>query len=82
MKITASQNFIGKDTPQFKSQDGFVEYEFNEIVIKHNPASFAGIRLEQSETDKNGKRIQNKINLSHTQTKKLKKILRDLYPRD
>jgi hypothetical protein len=82
MKVTASQTFIGKDTTQFKSQDGFAEYEFNEIVIKHNPASFAGIRFEQGETDKNGKRIQTKINLSHTQAKKLKKILRDLYPRD
>ncbi len=82
MKSTQSQTFIGKDNTQYKSPDGFVEYEFNEVVVKHNPASFAGIRLEQGEADKNGKRIQSKINLSHTQAKKLKKILRDLYPRD
>jgi hypothetical protein len=82
MKATTSQSFISKDTTQYKSEDGFAEYEFNDIVVKHNPASFAGLRLEQSESDKNGKRTLGKINLSHTQAKKLKKILRDLYPRD
>lgn len=82
MKSSANQTFIGKDTTQYKSQDGFAEYEFPEIIIKHNPASFAGLRLEQPEFDRDKKLTTKKINLSHQQAKKLKKILRDLYPRD
>ena len=82
MKVTPNQSYIGKDTTQYKSPDGFAEYEFNEIVVKHNPASFAGIRIEQAETDRDGKGHTKKVNLSHAQAKKLKRILRDLYPRD
>jgi hypothetical protein len=79
---TQSQNHIAKDTTTYKSPDGYVEYDFAEIRIVHNPASFAGIRLEQTEVDKNNKATTKKINLSHAQAKKLKRILRDLYPRD
>jgi hypothetical protein len=82
MKSGQNQTFIGKDTTQYKSPDGYVEYDFSEIVVKHNPASFAGIRIEQSDLDKDRKHVTKKINLSHNQAKKLKKILRDLYPRD
>jgi hypothetical protein len=82
MKVTPSQTFIGRDTTQYKSQDGFAEYDFPDICVKHNPASFAGLRLEQSEVDKNNKLITKKINISHNQAKKLKRILRDLYPKD
>jgi len=82
MKSGQSQNFIGKDTTTYKSPDGYAEYDFSEIIVKFNPASFAGIRLEQIERDKDRKHVTKKINLSHNQAKKLKKILRDLYPRD
>jgi len=82
MKVTPSQSFIGKDTTQYKNADGFVEYDFPEVRVKHNPASFAGIRIEQGELDKNNHLVVKKINLSHNQAKRLKKILRDLYPRD
>jgi hypothetical protein len=82
MRTGQNQNFIGKDTTQYKSPDGYVEYDFSEIVVKHNPASFAGIRIEQSEVGPDKKIVTKKINMSHNQAKKLKKILRDLYPRD
>jgi hypothetical protein len=79
---TQSQTHIAKDTAVYKSPDGYIEYDFAEIRIIHNPASFAGIRFEQVELDKNNKSTTKKINLSHAQVKKLKRILRDLYPRD
>lgn len=79
---TESQNHIPKDTTTYKSPDGYVEYDFAEIRVKHNPSSFAGIRLEQSEKDRNNNLVTKKINLSHNQAKRLKRLLRDLYPKD
>jgi len=79
---TQSQNHIPQDITNYKSPDGYVEYAFPQVRVKHNPASFAGIRIEQGELDKNNNLTTKKINLSHNQAKRLKRILRDLYPRD
>ena len=73
---------IEKDVTRYKSQDGYAEYEFGEITAVYNPAPFAGLRLEQTDYDKNGKPIKRKISISHTQAKTLKKIIRDFYPKD
>jgi hypothetical protein len=73
---------ISRDVTKYTSSDGYAEYEFGEIKIAHNPAVFAGIRLEQIDVDRNKKTFVKKLNLSHNQAKQLKKILRDLYPRD
>ena len=73
---------INKDVTKYSSSNGYAEYEFGEIKVAHNPAVFAGIRLEQTDVDRNKKTFIKKLNLSHSQAKQLKKILRDLYPRD
>jgi hypothetical protein len=73
---------INKDVTKYSSSNGYAEYEFGEIKVAHNPAAYAGLRLEQIDVDKNKKTFIKKLNLSHNQAKQLKKILRDLYPRD
>jgi hypothetical protein len=80
---TAKQNHsIDKDTTRYSTQNGFTEYDFGECNLVFNPATFAGLRIEQIDTDRNGKRFIKKINLSHRQAKDLKKLLRHYYPRD
>jgi len=74
--------FINRDVTKYTSTDGYAEYEFGEVKIAHNPASFAGVRLEQTDVDRNKKTFVKKLNLSHGQAKQLKRILRDLYPKD
>ncbi len=82
-KTTDKKNLvINRDVTKYTSSNGYAEYEFGEVKISHNPAAFAGIRLEQIDVDKNKKTFIRKLNLSHNQAKQLKKILRDLYPRD
>ena len=73
---------INKDITKYSSSNGYAEYEFGEIKVAHNPVAYAGLRLEQIDVDKNKKTFIKKLNLSHSQAKQLKKILRDLYPRD
>jgi len=74
--------FINRDVTRYTSKDGYAEYEFGEVKVAHNPASVAGVRLEQTDVDRNKKTFIKKLNLSHSQAKQLKKILRDLYPKD
>jgi len=73
---------INRDVTKYSSTDGYAEYEFGEIKVAHNPAAYAGLRLEQTDVDRNKKTFIKKLNLSHSQAKQLKKILRDLYPKD
>lgn len=73
---------INRDVTKYSSNDGYVEYEFGEIKVAHNPATYAGLRLEQTDVDRNKKTFIKKLNLSHSQAKQLKKVLRDLYPKD
>jgi hypothetical protein len=76
------KSVINRDTSKYDSKDGYMEFDFGEIRITYNPAPYAGLRLEQVDFDKHGKMIIRKINLSHAQTKKLKRELRTFYPRD
>lgn len=76
------KNLIPRDITKYNSKDGYSEFEFGEIRIKHNPAVYAGCRIEQIEYDGNKKPITRKINLSHNQMKQLKKLIREYYPRD
>ena len=73
---------INRDVTKYSSTDGYAEYEFGEIKVAHNPAAYAGLRLEQTDVDRNKKTFIKKLNLSHSQAKQLKKILIDLYPKD
>lgn len=73
---------IEKDISKYNSIDGYIEFEFGELRLIYNPESYAGLRIEQTEYDKNGKQIVRKINLSHAQAKKLKRDIRSFYPRD
>lgn len=77
-----NQMVINRDVTRYTSQNGYAEYEFGEVKLAHNPAAFAGLRLEQTDVDKNKKTFIKKLNLSHAQAKQLKKYLRELYPRD
>lgn len=79
-KVTKAK--IEKDVSKYNSLDGYIELEYGEIKLSYNPAPYAGLRIEQIDTDKTGKKIIKKINLSHSQVKKLKKELRFLYPKD
>jgi hypothetical protein len=76
------KSVINRDTSKYDSPDGYIELDFGELRISFNPAPYAGLRLEQVDTDKNGKIIIRKINISHAQAKKLKRELRTFYPRD
>lgn len=76
------KNLIEKDVTRYSSKDGYSEFEFGEIRVKHNPASYGGCRIEQIEYDGNKKPIVRKINLSHNQMKQLKRLIREYYPRD
>ena len=73
---------INKDVSKYNSSDGYIELEFGEIILAFNPQPYAGLRIEQIEFDKNGRKIVRKINMSHAQAKKLKKEIRIFYPRD
>jgi hypothetical protein len=76
------KSVINRDTSKYDSPDGYIELDFGELRLSFNPAPYAGLRLEQVDTDKNGKIIIRKINISHAQAKKLKRELRTFYPRD
>lgn len=82
MSTKATKVTIPKDTSRYDNQDGYIELEFGELRLSYNPATYAGLRIEQVEYDKHGKTIVKKLNLSHNQVKKLKKELRYLYPKD
>jgi hypothetical protein len=79
-KITKAK--VERDISKYNTQDGYIEFDFGELRLTYNPEPYAGLRLEQIDTDKHGKTYIRKINLSHTQVKKLKRELRFLYPRD
>lgn len=76
------KNLIERDVTRYSSKDGYSEFEFGEIRVKHNPANYAGLRIEQIEYDGNKKPIIRKISISHNQAKQLKRIIREYYPRD
>lgn len=73
---------IERDISKYNTPDGYMEFDFGEIKLSYNPEPFAGLRIEQIDTDKNGKTVVKKINLSHAQAKKLKRDIRSFYPRD
>lgn len=79
-KITKAK--VERDISKYNTPDGYIEFDFGELRLSYNPEPYAGLRLEQIDTDKHGKTYIRKINLSHAQVKKLKRELRFLYPRD
>ncbi len=80
-KKPIQKSTINRDVSKYDTLQGYAEFEFGEVKLVFNPEPFAGLRLEQTDTDKTGKIIIRKINLSHTQAKKLKKELRTFYPK-
>jgi len=57
-KITKAK--VERDISKYNTQDGYIEFDFGELRLTYNPEPYAGLRLEQIDTDKHGKNLHQK----------------------